>query len=46
MLSAIIAIGRVKEAYAQAVRGRYLWHEFGDSHLILRGAGAGQAVAS
>ena len=36
MLSALIGIGRVKEAYAQAIRGRYLWHEFGDSHLILR----------
>ncbi len=35
MLSALIGIDRVKDAYAHAVRERYLWHEFGDSHLIL-----------
>jgi S-adenosylmethionine:tRNA ribosyltransferase-isomerase len=27
---------RVRAAYAEAVRSRYLWHEFGDSHLIWR----------
>ena len=26
--------GRVRDAYAEAVRERYLWHEFGDSHLV------------
>jgi S-adenosylmethionine:tRNA ribosyltransferase-isomerase len=25
----------VERAYAQAVRERYLWHEFGDSCLLL-----------
>ncbi|MEE8232662.1 MAG: S-adenosylmethionine:tRNA ribosyltransferase-isomerase [Thermoplasmata archaeon] len=25
----------VREAYEEAVRHRYLWHEFGDSHLLL-----------
>lgn len=34
LLSALIGIGRVREAYAEAVRQGYLWHEFGDSHLI------------
>lgn len=34
MLSAISGIDRVKGAYAEAVEQRYLWHEFGDSHLI------------
>jgi S-adenosylmethionine:tRNA-ribosyltransferase-isomerase (queuine synthetase) len=24
----------VKEAYQEAIKHRYLWHEFGDSHLI------------
>jgi len=27
---------RVRAAYAEAVRARYLWHEFGDSHLLWR----------
>jgi S-adenosylmethionine:tRNA ribosyltransferase-isomerase len=36
MLSAIAGLDRVKEAYAEAVHDRYLWHEFGDSHLIWR----------
>lgn len=36
MLSALIGIDRVKEAYREAVANRYRWHEFGDSHLILR----------
>ena len=26
----------IRDAYAQAVAHGYLWHEFGDSHLILR----------
>jgi S-adenosylmethionine:tRNA ribosyltransferase-isomerase len=34
MLSALIGVDRVKEAYQEAIRHRYLWHEFGDSHLI------------
>ena len=36
MLGAIAGIDRVKNAYAEAIQHRYLWHEFGDSHLILR----------
>lgn len=34
MLSALAGIDRVKQAYEEAVRERYLWHEFGDSHLL------------
>ena len=34
MLSAIAGLEGVKEAYAEAVENRYLWHEFGDSHLL------------
>ncbi len=34
MLSALAGIERVKRAYTEAVEYRYLWHEFGDSHLI------------
>ncbi len=43
MLSAIAGIERVKRAYAEAVRHHYLWHEFGDSHLILRRETKGNA---
>ncbi|TMI68766.1 S-adenosylmethionine:tRNA ribosyltransferase-isomerase [Candidatus Bathyarchaeota archaeon] len=35
MLSTIAGIDRVKEACHEEVEQRYLWHEFGDSHLIL-----------
>jgi S-adenosylmethionine:tRNA ribosyltransferase-isomerase len=35
MLYAIAGQERIREAYAEAVREAYLWHEFGDSHLIL-----------
>ena len=35
MLSTIAGIDRVKEAHHEAVEQRYLWHEFGVSHLIL-----------
>lgn len=35
MLEAIAGRERVREAYEAALTGRYLWHEFGDSHLIL-----------
>ena len=34
-LFAVAGADRVREAYAEAVREGYLWHEFGDSHLIL-----------
>ena len=46
MLYAIAGRDAVMEGYAEAVRARYLWHEFGDSHLILDGpAGSGRSVA-
>ena len=35
MLYAIAGKELVQEGYAQAVAAAYLWHEFGDSHLIL-----------
>ena len=36
MLSAIGGQEQIKQAYSQAVKEGYRWHEFGDSHLILR----------
>jgi S-adenosylmethionine:tRNA ribosyltransferase-isomerase len=36
MLEAIVGAGRIRTAYRAAVAAKYLWHEFGDSHLILR----------
>ena len=35
MLEAIAGSSHVRLAYQEAVRLRYLWHEFGDVHLIL-----------
>lgn len=35
MLEAVAGRAAVDRAYAEALRGRYLWHEFGDVHLIL-----------
>jgi len=35
MLSAIAGRAHLDLAYRAAVEGRYLWHEFGDLHLIL-----------
>ncbi len=43
MLYALAGQDLVRSAYDEAVRAELLWHEFGDSHLILperRGAGA------
>ena len=37
MLYTIAGQGLIQEAYAEAVRAGYRWHEFGDSHLILPG---------
>jgi S-adenosylmethionine:tRNA ribosyltransferase-isomerase len=34
LLFALGGASRVRAAYAEAVRERYLWHEFGDSHLL------------
>ena len=36
MLASFIGVARVQEAYREAIAHRYRWHEFGDSHLILR----------
>ena len=36
MLEAIAGRRHLEAAYRAALRGRYLWHEFGDLHLILR----------
>ncbi|MFD8306490.1 S-adenosylmethionine:tRNA ribosyltransferase-isomerase [Streptomyces sp. NPDC059690] len=35
MLRAVAGREAVERAYEEALRGRYLWHEFGDVHLIL-----------
>ena len=35
MLEAVGGAALVRDAYRAAGRGGYLWHEFGDSHLIL-----------
>jgi S-adenosylmethionine:tRNA ribosyltransferase-isomerase len=35
MLAALVGTEHLKKAYRAALRGRYLWHEFGDLHLIL-----------
>jgi S-adenosylmethionine:tRNA ribosyltransferase-isomerase len=35
MLEAIAGRRHIHIAYAEALRERYLWHEFGDEHLIL-----------
>ncbi len=35
MLYALAGRDLIREAYEEAVKAGYLWHEFGDSHLIL-----------
>lgn len=35
MLYAVAGEALIREGYAEAVRAGYLWHEFGDSHLLL-----------
>jgi S-adenosylmethionine:tRNA ribosyltransferase-isomerase len=35
MLEAIAGRAHLEKAYAAALKHRYLWHEFGDLHLIL-----------
>lgn len=42
MLYAVAGETLVQEAYVEAVREGYLWHEFGDSHLILPGRERGK----
>ncbi len=36
MLAALAGQPLLERSYRAALEGRYLWHEFGDSHLILR----------
>ncbi|WP_447036576.1 S-adenosylmethionine:tRNA ribosyltransferase-isomerase [Streptomyces sp. DSM 118878] len=36
MLEAVAGRAAIERGYAEAVRRLYLWHEFGDVHLILR----------
>ncbi|HEX8973014.1 S-adenosylmethionine:tRNA ribosyltransferase-isomerase, partial [Oryzihumus sp.] len=43
LLEAVAGPGVVARAYAEAVRERYLWHEFGDSALLLRDGACGAA---
>ena len=38
LLGAFLGIDGVRSAYREAVRHGYLWHEFGDSHLVLPGS--------
>lgn len=35
MLEALASRGHLQAAYQEALEHRYLWHEFGDLHLIL-----------
>lgn len=35
MLEAVAGREAIRRGYEAAVRGRYLWHEFGDVHLVL-----------
>ncbi|MGH7443254.1 MAG: S-adenosylmethionine:tRNA ribosyltransferase-isomerase, partial [Longimicrobiales bacterium] len=36
LLEAVAGVERVERAYDEALAGGYLWHEFGDSCLLLR----------
>ena len=36
MLEALVGIEHLKVTYAEALREKYLWHEFGDVHLMLK----------
>lgn len=35
MLEALVGSGHLRKTYAAALQERYLWHEFGDLHLLL-----------
>lgn len=37
MLEAVAGRAAIGRGYEEALRGRYLWHEFGDVHLVLPG---------
>lgn len=36
LLESVVGVERVESAYSEALAQRYLWHEFGDSALLLR----------
>lgn len=36
LLATFLGMDGVHSAYAEAVRAGYLWHEFGDSHLVMK----------
>jgi S-adenosylmethionine:tRNA ribosyltransferase-isomerase len=36
MLAAVVGTDLLERCYAEAVRARYLWHEFGDVNLLLK----------
>ncbi|MEU5795549.1 S-adenosylmethionine:tRNA ribosyltransferase-isomerase [Streptomyces sp. NPDC047813] len=44
MLRAVAGRAAVDRAYEEALRGLYLWHEFGDVHLLLREETARRAL--
>lgn len=44
MLYTIASPDLIRSAYEEAVREGYLWHEFGDSHLILASPRRGQSA--
>lgn len=35
LLTAFLPAEKIRDAYEEAVRLRYLWHEFGDLNLIV-----------
>lgn len=39
MLEAIAGRAVLRRGYAEALERRYLWHEFGDTHLLLPAPG-------
>jgi S-adenosylmethionine:tRNA ribosyltransferase-isomerase len=42
LLTAIGGAARVRDAYEEALREEYLWHEFGDVHLLWKPGRAGE----
>ncbi|MEV6181590.1 S-adenosylmethionine:tRNA ribosyltransferase-isomerase [Streptomyces sp. NPDC052015] len=43
MLEAVAGRVAIERSYEEALRGRYLWHEFGDVHLVLPAENAHRA---